>query len=102
MRLVGKIWLDVETAQIWRNQAQVVLHPAQLSQPVKSAELVYEYQPSEFGVLVPKRFVFTYYRISGSSDKNLATKKFRRMLFEYSKFTKFKTEAKDYKIGKKN
>jgi len=102
MRLVGKIWLDAETGQIWRNEAKVVLHPAQLSLPVTSVELVYEFQPSQFGVLVPKRFAFTHYRITGSSDKNLSVTKFRRMLFEYSKFTEFKTEAKDYKIGNKN
>lgn len=99
-RLSGKIWLDAETAQIWRNEVTVRIHPAQLSRPVTSVELIYEYQPSEFGIYVPKRFLFTHYEISGSNDENLRTAKFRQMLFEYTKFSRFKTETKDYKIAR--
>ena len=101
-RIVGKIWLDAETAQIWRNEFKVMIQPVQLSKPLTALELSYEYQSSEFKVLVPKKFVIATYKISGSSDKDLSITKDRMMRFEYSKFSEFKTETKDYKIlGKK-
>jgi hypothetical protein len=99
-RLFGKIWLDAETAQIWRNEFKVVLNPARLSKSVVSEELIYEYQPSEFKILVPKKFVLTTYRISGSGDKDLLVVKDRRMTFEYSKFSEIKTEIQKYEVNK--
>jgi hypothetical protein len=95
----GKIWLDAETAQIWRNEFKIMIQPARLSKPVAALELSYEYQPSEFKVLVPKKFVIATYKISGSSDKDLSVTKDRLMKFEYSKFNEFKTESKQYKIN---
>lgn len=99
-RLFGKIWLDAETAQIWRNEFKVVLNPARLSKPVVSEEIVYEYQSSEFKILVPKKFVLTTYKISGSGDKDLLVVKDRRMTFEYSKFSEIKTEIQKYEVNK--
>lgn len=98
-RLSGKIWLDAETAQIWRNEFNVVLNPARLSNPVVSEELIFEYQPSRFKVLVPKKFVLTTYKISGSNDKNLSVVKDRRMIFEYAKFSEIKTEIQKYEVN---
>jgi hypothetical protein len=97
--IAGKLWLDTETAQIWRNEFKIIIAPAQLSKPIVALEIVCEYQPSEFKILVPKRFVYTFNKISGSNDKNLSIVKDRMMLFEYSKFSDFKSEAKDYKIA---
>ena len=98
-RIVGKIWLDAETAQIWRNEFKIMIQPVQLSKPIAALELSYEYQPSKFKVLVPKKFVIAAYKISGSSDMDLSVTKDRVMKFEYSKFSEFKTETKDYKIN---
>lgn len=101
-RQIGKIWIDAVTAQIWRNELKIFLEPLKLTKPVLSLELSYEYQPSAFKILVPKKFACTFYKISGSNDKNLSVVKNRTMLFEYSQFTEFKTEAKDFKIAGKN
>lgn len=98
-RITGKIWLDAETAQIWRNEFKVMIQPVQLSKPIAALELSYEYQPSEFKVLVPKKFVLTTYKISGSNGIDLSVSKDRVMKFVYSKFSEFKTETKEYKIN---
>ena len=95
----GKIWLDAETAQIWRNETKIFLEPAQISKPVLAVELIYEYQSSEFKILVPKKFVISFNRISGSNDKNLSVLRERKMTFDYSKFSEFRAETKDYKIA---
>jgi hypothetical protein len=98
-RINGKIWLDAETAQIWRNEFKIMIQPDRLSKPIAALELSYEYQSSEFKVLVPKGFVIATYKISGSSDRDLSVRKDRVMKFEYSKFNEFKTETKNYKIN---
>ena len=98
-KIVGKLWLDAETGQIWRNEFKIIIAPPQLSEPLDAMALVCEYQPSEFGILVPRKFFYTFNRITGSSEINLSVVRDRTMLFEYSKFSKFKSETKDYKIA---
>lgn len=97
-RMRGKIWLDRETVQIWRNEFQIVLHPANLSKPVVSAEFVFEYQPSDFKILVPKSFRMVNYQINGKTDKDLRVTKDRERVFEYSKFREARSEIKKYEI----
>ena len=101
-RMNGKIWLDAETAQIWRNEFKIVLNPANLSNPVVSAEFVYEYQPSDFKILVPKKFQMINYEINGKNDKKLRVSKSGEMIFEYSKFSEAKIEIQKYQIEGKN
>jgi len=96
----GKIWLDAETGQIRRNQFRVVLHPAKLSRPIEATEIYYEYQSSAFGILTPKKFIIRTFQIKGDNDKNLLVFKDAETVYEYAKFSDFKTETKEYKIGK--
>jgi hypothetical protein len=99
--LNGKIWLDAETAQIWRNELKTNLHPANLTKPIVSIEIYNEYQQSDFEILVPKNFLIRSYLIKGAGDKNLMITKDVESIYEFSKFTEFKTEAKDYQITSK-
>lgn len=94
----GKIWLDAETGQIWRNQYKIILHPAKLSKSVKGGDILYEYQLSKFGILTPKKFVIKSYKISGTNDKDLTVKNDSEIVYEYVGFSEFKTEIRDYKI----
>ena len=96
----GKIWLDAETGQIWRNQFVIILHPAKLSRPIQASEFSYEYQLSEFAILAPKKFIIRSPRINGSGDKDLTKVNDSEIVYEYAKFSEFITETKDYKINK--
>ena len=96
----GVIRLDAETGQIWRNQFKVILHPTKLSRPVEGNEIIYEYQSSAFGILTPKKFVIKSYRIKGKNDKDLTVKPDSEIVYEYAKFSDFKTETEGYTIGK--
>ena len=98
-RLKGKIWLDAETAQIWRNEFTVTIQPAFLSKPVISGEYLDEYQSSKFGILVPKRFYFVSKRFVGKGEKDLVATKAAAKTFEYTNFRKPDSEVKDTKIG---
>ena len=99
-RMQGKLWLDAETAQLWRNEFFVTIQPAFLSKPIVSANFLNEYQSSEFGILVPKKLWMISYRFAGKSDSDLIKTKAATKTFEYSKFSKAETEIKETKTAK--
>lgn len=94
----GIIWLDTETAQIRRNDFQIVFYPAKLSKSVTASEFSYQYQNSDFGILVPKKFSILSYKIDGKSDRDLSVTKASEIIYDYSNFKEFKTDVEDYKI----
>jgi hypothetical protein len=96
--LTGKIWLDAETAQIWRNDLKVNLHPANLTKSIVSVEIYNEYQSSDFDIFVPKKLLVRSYLIKGSSDKDLVVTKDAESIHEFSKFSEFRTESKVYQL----
>ncbi len=98
----GIIRLDARTGQIWRNQFKITLHPAKLNRPIEANEIVYEYQSSEFGLLTPKKFVIKSYRINGKSEKDFTVVNDSEIVYDYAKFSEFKTETKEYKIEKQS
>lgn len=99
-RIRGKVWLDAETGQIWRNEFKVFINPATLSQPVAVVEVLYQYQSSKFGILVPKIFRFVNYEIRGKNDLDLKVTKFADRSFEYLNFAEINSEIKNYEVGK--
>ncbi len=99
-RIMGKIWLDNETGQIWRNKFQVSINPPKLTKSVVITEISYEYQSSKFGVLVPKLFHFVSYKIEGKNEISLNITKFADRSFEYSNFAAINSEIKKYEVGK--
>ena len=98
-RLQGKLWLDAETAELWRNEFSVTIQPAGFSKPHVSSNILYEYRASEYGILLPKRFSVFSYRFSGTSETDISKTKLSTKTFEYSKFTKPGSDIKDTKIG---
>ncbi len=99
-RLHGKLWLDAETAQLWRNDFTVSIQPAVFSKPIISSEFSYQYQSGEYGILLPKIFSMTGYRFSGKTDADLVRNKFGTKTFEYSKFSKPDSQVKEAKTDK--
>ena len=94
----GTIWLDVATAQIRKNKFEIVFHPQRLTKPITAIELMYEYQSSEFAILVPKKFLIRSFKILGKNDKTLFITKDSESIYEYSNFKKFKTEVDNYEV----
>lgn len=74
-RLHGKLWLDAETGGLWRNEFTVSIQPKGFVSPVVSSIFHYEYQASEFGILLPKRFSMVGHRFSGKGAKDLTKTK---------------------------
>ena len=84
--LRGKLWIDAQTFQIWREERQLAV---QTATPIVVQETVFEYAPSEYGILVPKKITFTENSIKKTDNNNeFSAMKNTRVNFDYSKFRK--------------
>lgn len=101
-RMSGKVWVDLETGQIWRNEFKVTINPRQLTMGIVVTEDVYEYQSSKFGILLPKVFKTTSYEVKGNNDLTLKVNKSLESTFEYSNFNSVSAEIKKYEVDKGN
>ena len=90
--LRGKMWIDKQTFQIRREERQLVI---QTPTPIIANETTFEYVPSEFGILVPKKISFldNSIRKTGKSDEFEAVKDIS-VNFQYSKFRKTNVDVK--------
>jgi phage-related minor tail protein len=90
--LRGKLWIDKQNFQIWREERQLAV---QTATPIVAMETILEYQPSEFGILVPKKISLQTNNIKKSSKENEFTaKKDSKVTYDYSKFRKFNVDVK--------
>lgn len=82
--LEGKLWIDAQTFQILREERRIVV---QTAAPIVVQETVFEYEPSQYEIFVPRKIIFTDYAVKKGSDKNnFTTVKSSRMTFDYSEF----------------
>lgn len=82
--LQGKLWIDAQTFQLVREQRQVAV---QTSPPIIVQETLFEYEPSQYEILVPRKITFTDFTVKKGSDKsNFSTVKNAQMTFDYSEF----------------
>jgi len=90
--LRGKMWIDAKTFQLWREERELT---AQSENPIVILRSEFEYQPSDFGILVPKQILLEQYNVKNGSKKNppVAAKN-TKVNFDYSRFTKTNVEVK--------
>lgn len=82
--LEGKLWIDAQTFQLLREERRIVV---QTATPIIVQETVFEYEPSQYEIFVPRKIIFTDYAVKKGSDKNnFTTVKSTRMTFDYSEF----------------
>ena len=90
--LRGKLWIDAQNFQVWREERQVTL---QTAEPIVAQETIFEYAPSEFEILVPKKITFRDNRVKkiSKSDEYEIVKK-AVVVFDYTKFRKTNVDVK--------
>ncbi len=89
--LRGKLWIDAKTFQIWREERELV---ARNTDPVMLMSSIFEYQPSDFGILVPKMISMTIYNAKKEKGDKFNSLKDSSIGFEYSKFRQTSVEVK--------
>lgn len=88
--LQGKLWLDAKTFQIWREERELVI---QAIEPLTFMETTFEYQPSNYEILVPKQISLINKEIKKQNGKFMAFSDLR-INFDYSQFRRTETDVK--------
>jgi hypothetical protein len=94
----GRLWLDAQTCQLWRDVWEVVApHPA-TPDPLVMIHRESVYGPSRFGILAPERIVFDWLsRFSHTKNGRPSFALSERTTFTYGSFKRFDV-ATDEKI----
>lgn len=99
-RMNGTMWLDAETAQVWRINYEVSINPANIGKSLLITKSSYQYQPSKFGILTPSVITISSHRVFGKKSNDVESKLFGTVVLKYSNFENIGSEIKDYKVGK--
>lgn len=96
----GRLWLDAETAQIWREERDVVLQKSSWPEAYTFIRWELEYVNSEFGILTPKRIVITTNNNGRTLPGDVPVLLLGgRATFEYSGFHRFEVSAPEATVG---
>ena len=93
----GRIWIDSETAEIWRYETETIVTEPKLPEPAVLDRMEFFYSPSAFGIPTPQRIVWTSNtRVSRArnNDKTLKLSLSGRVVAEYGPFSRFGTDVK--------
>jgi hypothetical protein len=92
----GRIWLDAQTGQLWRDVWELVVrHPA-TPDPLAMTHRESTYKPSDFGILVPERVVFDWLlRFSHPKDGRPSFALSERTTFTYGSFKRFEVTTSE-------
>ena len=89
--LQGKLWIDAKTFQLWREERELT---ARTANPVTLMKTDFVYQPSEFGILVPKQISLVENNVKNSSKKNQTIAADTKATFDYSRFNRTDVDVK--------
>jgi hypothetical protein len=94
-RMRGKFLIDTATFRLWREEREITIQPHDFPAPLVVVREDFDFQRSDFGLLVPKKIVHAHYR--AKLRERLAVKE-AQVTFEYSKFTKPGVEVKSAEV----
>lgn len=96
----GRLWLDAETAQIWREERELTLRHSSWNQPLVLWRFEFEYVGSGFGILTPRRIVWSSYDNGRTgADKLPELLLGGKVTFEYSAFRRFDVNSPDASLN---
>jgi hypothetical protein len=86
----GRLWLDAQTAQLWRSVWELVVPHPDIAEPLVMIRSESSYGPSRFGILVPERVVFDWLlRFSHPKNGRPSFGLSERTTFSYGSFKRF-------------
>jgi hypothetical protein len=92
----GRLWLDAETAQLWREERELTLRLGSLNHPLIVWRFEFEYAGSSFGILTPRRIVWSSYDRGRTGANNVPELMLGgKVTFEYSSFRRFNVGSPD-------
>lgn len=95
----GRLWLDAETAQLWREEREFTLRHRSWPTPLILWRFEFEYVGSRFGILTPQRIVWSSYDRGRTGANKLPELLLGgKVTFEYSSFIRFDVSTPDASI----
>jgi hypothetical protein len=92
----GRLWVDAETAQLWREEREWTLQHTSFGRPLVFMRTEFDYAASRFGILTPQRIVVsTYSRGRTGADKLPELLLGWKVTFNYSDFRRFDVASPD-------
>jgi hypothetical protein len=86
----GRLWLDTRTAQIRREERELLLALPQVKEQLVLIRQEFHYTASQFDILVPKRITLTTLGSVKLDGKRVASSTLGgRLVFEYGPFSRF-------------
>ncbi|MDX6695547.1 MAG: hypothetical protein QOF02_3150 [Blastocatellia bacterium] len=55
----GRLWLDAATAQLWREEREIIIRLPKFIDPIPVIRFEFQYAPSKFKILTPQRITFS-------------------------------------------
>ena len=95
LRLNGEFWIDAASFQVRREKRILTVLPIEWTVPVVLAETVFEYENSDFGILIPKAIEHSTLDIK---KKERISSIDSKITFRYSKFTRPEVDVKSSEI----
>jgi len=90
--LRGKLWIDAKNFQLRREEQELTVN---VTAPLTLLTTIFEYQPSNYGILVPKTISVTTYELKKQkADGRFVPLKDTNVNFDYSKFRQTNVEVK--------
>lgn len=99
-RLRGKLWLDAETFQIWREERELTIQPNGQEKPLPIIQTTFVYQKAEkMPILVPQQILFTTFQLK-AKEKGTIIESFRdlKLTLDYTKFEAPNVEIKSGEV----
>jgi hypothetical protein len=91
----GRLWLDARTAQLWREEREIIVHLPKVTETVAVMRFEFNYRPSKFKILVPRQIIFsTLGSIRRVEGKPPILSPGGRVRFEYGQFEIFDVTVK--------
>lgn len=86
----GRLWLDARTAQIWREERELVIEVPRIKEPLVLIRQEFFYSPSQFDILVPRRITLTTLgSVKLNGDRVASSTLGGHLVFEYGPFNRF-------------
>ena len=96
----GQLWLDAETAQLWREERELALRHPSFNHPLIIMRFKFDYVGSPFGILTPQRIVLsTYNKGRKGADKLPELRLGGKVTFEYGGFRRFDVSPPDASLN---
>jgi hypothetical protein len=90
----GRIWIDAETAEIWRYETETRVEDASLSEPAVWDRMEFYYSLSLFVIPTPQKIVWTTFASVSRERGKLRLSPKGKLTAEYGPFKRFGAEVK--------